>query len=387
MWFFEFDEIPPHLIDVVPGTSSRVHPNTSIQFNFNETVFYFELSLFRGEQSIVNDTFYPNSSSFVLWSQVSDDNYSVVITIYDFGGNQHEINYKYIVDGTPPTVQLTYSNNTSIKSGSIIQLIISEVISNYSYYQIDNQQKTNINTTSVYINLTLSEGIHKLSVYVEDSLGNNRTYEYVFNIDDLPIEKPISSLSSGSWYTSDTDVVKFYFNERPSLVLANWNNGTNVTLTILVVNSYMILQISGDQGRFYVWIELPKEDFKGHTLRLYVKDAAGNWALFNFKYFKVPSLSDLTLLFVLIGIIVAIVLCWKRNRIIGTVNIRVKKIKTKFMGEIVEGIGMTPRSKDEVEEETGDRVVFKKGEGKKPNKKELKKQKHSKLRKRKKRSS
>jgi len=358
VWYLDFDEIPPFLISYNPTDNSRMKPNTSITFNFNETLYFVSVHTYKEGVSLRNDSFYFNITSFQLFSEINDANYNLDIEVYDLSGNVMDFSYHYTVDGTSPTVSVSYENNTHHNSKDMLEITVSETITNRSYYHWDNGNNISFNTTMINIDFSLIEGIHTLQIYVEDLLGNNKSVEYVYIIDDTPVNSPESSISSGSIYTSDNDIVTYYFEERPNLVIASWNNGTNITLSIYTETSLMF-GIYENNGIYYVRIKLPTTDFQTHSLRLFVRDDAGNWIKYEYKYYKIPSLRDFMPIILLLVFILFVIMYIKRKSLKTHIEHIYDKIGNKFGIE-----KKSPVKEKNSSEEKGDKVIYRKGDKK-----------------------
>ena len=166
---------------------------------------------------------------------------------------------------------------------------------------------------------------------MEDLLGNKCTRRYVFTVDDTPVSKPRVSLPSGSFYSSDIGILKCYFDEWPAIVIANWNNGTNQSLTIQSLPA-MQFRISADAGSYYVIIELPTALFTTQKLTLYISDRAGNWVVFHYTYHKIASVTELIPLILFLTALLSAIFIWQRKPIgarlqrgVNTVKIQMKK--------------------------------------------------------------
>ena len=355
VWYFVFDDYIPELLVMVPANSALVKPNTSLLFTFNESLSQINYSWTEiGGTSILNNTINVNNKTFSILSPLKDGVFSLQLDVFDISGNQFVQSFQFTVDGSPPIVSFSLENNTSHNSNELLQLLISESINNQSYYFLDSDYKSTINETTITINLTLSEGIHLLYVYVEDVIGNNISYHQVLIIDNTPISELQPTIGSGSWISDDTEFIRFYFNEQPSLVLANWNGDINETLRI-DTEPLMSFGFEQSNGRYYVTIPIPANNiFSECSLELFVRDIANNWVKFDYSYFKMPTLQNLfPLVFMIIAVIIIIIITKRES-----IKTRGLLIKKRFSKE------PELRSKNG-EELKGDRIIYKKDEGKK----------------------
>ena len=176
------------------------------------------------------------------------------------------------------------------------------------------------------------EGQYSFKIYVEDLLGNNRTRRYVITVDDTPVNKPRTSLPSGSFYSSDVSILRCYFDEQPAVVIANWNNGTNQSLTIQSVPA-MRFRIVAEEGSYYVIIELPTALFTTHRLTLYISDRAGIWVSFQYTYHKITSVTELVPLIFFLAVVFGAVTIWKRKPVSARLRRGIRALKTRMTRE------------------------------------------------------
>jgi hypothetical protein len=320
LWDFTFDINPPEVVSVEPTDRSRVLPNTEVTVHFNETIYAIDIFWTQEDTSLSNETLSGLNDSFrVLQTPSTDGRYTVTLNLYDVSMNKLTVSYVYTVDGTAPTVTLSLITNSSHQSTTQLQVTISEAIQTSSYNQWDEDSPVFFNETTLMINFTLPEGEHVLTIYVEDLLGNNRTIDYYFTIDDTSIGAPQSTLSSGSYYTANRKTIRFTFPERPDSVLASWNGQTNQTLTIYTWLG-MRFRINQGAGSYYVDVTLPAEMFETHKLKLYVQDEAGNWAVFQSSYTKTITTTEQIILVGLMVLVGVMIVYWQRNRIMTRIK-------------------------------------------------------------------
>ena len=356
IWYFEFDNELPELIQAVPGNLAQVKPNSTIQFTYNKSLYKVDYNWMLNNEYLVNDTILVSNDTFTLNTPVEDGTYTLKLSVFDTSGNKQDELFTYRVDGSPPSVTFSLTNNSYYNSHEQLLITISEAISNQSYSFWNNETLTFINETSLVMNLTLVEGTNTLTLYVQDRIGNNRTYHQTYHIDDTPVSKPDSSISQGSWISDDTEMIRYYFDEQPQLVLANWNNGNNETLRIHF-ESLMTFGIDQTNGRYFVNVQIPEGNvFQDYSLELFIMDRANNWIKYNYSHFKVPTARDLTPYTLLVIFLIVILMYWKRK----TITTKILVFKTKLVKETEE----LPEEKPK-----GDAIIYRKGEDSKKSKK------------------
>ncbi|MHA2244898.1 MAG: hypothetical protein ACXADY_08000 [Candidatus Hodarchaeales archaeon] len=329
LWFFSFDNVPPHLLLASYADNSRLKPNISLLFTFNESVYSRDVSWFLDGFLSSNESLTINTTLVTLHAPLVDGTYSLSLTVYDMNSNKEQLSFTYIVDGSAPAITLSLVNNSIHNSHSSLQITISEPITKNSFYQWKSGTKNYFNLTTFIVELMDSEGDHTFNIYVEDILGNNGTSLYVFSIDNTPISIPSASLPSGT-YGSDTKEIKFYFDELPAMVIANWNNGTNQSLTIHNIPA-MRFMVETEEGSYFVMVEIPSDLFQAHKLTLFIRDQAENWISYHYSFTKVPIMEIFLFIVIIISLSLVIIVFWKRYAIIAKVSkndvVREKKIE------------------------------------------------------------
>lgn len=104
LWFFSFDNIPPQLMSASYADNSRLKPNSTLLFIFNESVYSSDVSWFLDALLIANESLAINTTMVTLHAPLVDDTYSLSLSVYDISGNKEQLTFTYIVDGTAPTI-------------------------------------------------------------------------------------------------------------------------------------------------------------------------------------------------------------------------------------------------------------------------------------------
>ncbi|MFX1518223.1 MAG: hypothetical protein ACFFC6_18145, partial [Promethearchaeota archaeon] len=181
---------------------------------------------------------------------------------------------------------------------------------------------------SLRIQLLLPEGQHLFTIFVEDLVGYNQTQRYTYTIDNTPLNKPHASVASGTLLGSGPKVIRFYFEEQPALVIANWNNASiNESLTIHPVSAFQS-GIGGEgayystetERTYYVIVDVPSAFFRTHTLTLFVQDQANNWTSYIYTYPKFPLVEFLILLCLIPVTITITIFIRKRDSIFSKIR-------------------------------------------------------------------
>jgi ABC-type lipoprotein release transport system permease subunit len=158
------------------------------------------------------------------------------------------------------------NNNTALQSNTSIDFTINWGMGPLFYNWDDNSNTTVAETINFTLYLPLGEGLHNLSVYVQDITGIWAVSYYEFTTDNVAptviLESPINGTTQQSGTTIDFNV-----NNSDGYYIYNWDESINTTV-VETTDLYIPL---GDGL---------------HNLSVYSQDTAGNWAV-NYYYFTV----------------------------------------------------------------------------------------------------
>ncbi|MFB6076199.1 MAG: hypothetical protein ABEK17_03590, partial [Candidatus Aenigmatarchaeota archaeon] len=185
------DLLPPRL--VLSNPENRIYNSKdNIPLNFtvddNHTLWY---TLNGSDKNVVtgNTTFNVNTDGSYLLTLYANDSY----------GNLNSTTVNFSVDSTPPSMEIISPVGTG-SDNSIWFNISTNESSNTALYSLDNgvnSTLTSVNGSYFYNLMTVSEGNHNVTFYVNDSAGLMSSNTSHFNvsidplIDNFIIEKPL----------------------------------------------------------------------------------------------------------------------------------------------------------------------------------------------------
>ena len=228
-----FDDTPPSLSLISPSNKSILHSGALIQFSA------FDIGI-AGLSKVVYQ--WDGGSNITLSSPYSlslitgDGLHSLKVYAIDNAGNTRKIVCQFSTDDTAPIVSLSNpSNNSLLQSSTNIQFSISDALSGIGTVQFNWDGGSNTTLNSPFtLPLITSDGLHVLTVYANDTVGNLRVVKYQFTIDDtapiIHLNKPANDTTQSPGLFIN---VTFTDPHNVSFVSYNWDNGQ----TIIVYSS------------------------------------------------------------------------------------------------------------------------------------------------------
>jgi len=260
-------------LDITPPTVEIISPQiitystNSVDLNFtvNEVTDWVGYSLDGAE----NTSIFGNTTLTGL----SEGSHSVIVYANDTAANTGESQVVYFsVDTTPPTITI-HSPISSTYSSSVISLkfSVSEETS-WIGYRLDVRNNITISgNTTIF---SLSEGLHNIIVYANDTVGNmgkSATIYFVVIIppvDNTPPTITITSPQETNYPTSEV-TLSFNIDESVSWIAYNLDGEDNVTIDGNTVLSGL------SEGE--------------HTIMIFARDNAGNTGVSDTVCFRVDT--------------------------------------------------------------------------------------------------
>ena len=263
--YFSVDTTPPVIVIDSPENITYSTSSVDLTFTVDEETFWIGYSL-DGESNIT-------ISENTALNSLSEGSHRVVVFANDTAGNMGESSIVYFsVDTTPPTI-IVSSPTSSIYSTSGIPLIVSvNEETSWMGYSLDGQNNITISGDTIISGL--SDGLHHLVVYANDTVGNmgvSSTVNFVVQIPQVDTTPPtiiITSPKETTYSTSEIDLT-FTINEPVSWRAYSLDGEDNVTITGNTV-------LSG----------LSDEE---HSIRIFARDNSGNTGVSNIVTFKIDT--------------------------------------------------------------------------------------------------
>ncbi len=254
------DITPPNIAITFPSNNTNTS-NTGLDVNYtvDGTAAYCWYS---------NDSFSKNESLANCGTNITDVTWAegahnIRVYANDSAGNTNVTSIKFTVDTIQPAIAITFpSNNTnSSNTGLNINYTGSDANLAYCWYSNDSYSKnTSLSGCANITSVTWAEGKHNVTIWVNDSAGNQNSSSIYFTIDTtkpniaitfpsnntntsntgLNVNYTVDSTAAYCWYSNDS------FSKNESLA----NCGTNIT------------SVTWAEGK--------------HNVTIWVNDSAGN---------------------------------------------------------------------------------------------------------------
>ncbi len=173
----------------------------------------------------------------VTWSE---GEHNVTVWANDTVGNENSSIVFFMIDSVNPDINITYPTNASNHSntGLNVNYSVSDTNLAYCWYHNDTKE-VNVSLANCGTNITgvtWSEGSHNVTVWANDTLGNENSSTIFFTIDSTA--PTINLTYPGNNSASSTSTVTFIYNvtdassiDNCSLIINNIINQTNVSVT------------------------------------------------------------------------------------------------------------------------------------------------------------
>ena len=141
---------------------------------------------------------------------LDDGPYTLVITATDKFGLQTSETFEFVVDQTPPILELISQNNTAVSNRLDIEVKISDQNlpqSNYLSYLLPNGERIIDKTLHSFDTSGLDEGNYSIDIILKDEAENYVNSKLFFEIDKTIIDsqKPLNTVSSSQTSNDDFD--------------------------------------------------------------------------------------------------------------------------------------------------------------------------------------
>ncbi|MBW6462262.1 MAG: DUF2341 domain-containing protein, partial [DPANN group archaeon] len=216
------DNIDPFVTIYTPENTS--YNTVSLDLNYTATDTNLDTSWYQYDGA--NTTLPGNITFTALDNQQS----TLILWANDTVGNINSTSITFTVDTTPPTITIQSPENITYPIATLwFNVTTTDILSdvNWCGYSLDNAPNvtlSNATQTDFYnVNSTMTDAIHNVIFYCNDSLGNLNSTTITFTVDTtLPILT----------FTSPTENNNSYINKNYTYI--NWTlNDTNPDITIL----------------------------------------------------------------------------------------------------------------------------------------------------------
>ncbi|MDI6916805.1 MAG: NosD domain-containing protein [Thermoplasmatales archaeon] len=244
---FTIDKILPTINLTSPANNSVIKPGTNIDFGI------VDIHLSTTTRTVNDGEAQQFSSPYSINTEDwGDGTYNITIRADDLAGNENYTTFRFIIDGTPPEINIAGAANGSYYNTNVTLTIdISD-----AHLDEDETIITLDNASFVSGTEVSSEGEHTLYVYAVDKAENNASQTIIFIIDKTPPTIKISEKNQTTtrssftlhWYSSEP--IQYY---EVSVDGEKWIN--------ISTNTYCTFTLSKGANTFYV----KGKDLAGNT--------------------------------------------------------------------------------------------------------------------------
>ena len=237
---FIVDGIQPDISLISPENNTVIKRGTIIDFEIND--IHLNLTTYTVNDEAAQPFSSPYNISTKDWE---DGTYDIKIFVNDLAGNEISKTFRFIIDGTPPTINIVGVMNGNYYNTNVTPIIsISDAHLNISENIITLDNLSFVSGTEVN-----AEGKHTLYVYAADKAGNNVSQTIIFTVDKTKPSVTISGIEDGAYYNTDIapviDITDANLNM--SSITLNGNPFTSDT-TVSAENTYTLVVQAVDKA-------------------------------------------------------------------------------------------------------------------------------------------
>ncbi|MBT3324403.1 hypothetical protein HN681_03140 [archaeon] len=174
----------------------------------NTTLFIYNVTGELVNQSFTNFSEYVLSSNTGILVALPDGNYTWSYRVFDWAGNNYSnLNNSVIIDATEPAINiLTSLNNTYANhTGLAINYTVSDTFLDSCWYSNDTYTgNTSITCGKNITSVIWTEGKHNLTIWANDSAGNENSSVITFAIDLTSPEEILVSPNNNTYQSSSS---------------------------------------------------------------------------------------------------------------------------------------------------------------------------------------
>jgi len=195
---FFVDTIAPNIQIITPTNGTNT---TNAELNINYTVENGYISCWYSNDSNTINVTLPDCITNITTVTWSEGQHNVTIWVNDTYGNENHSDIYFTVDTTFPLMNITYPiNNTNFTTGGIdVNYIASDSVGLDSCWYSNDSYSVNVTLANCSTNITTitwALGQHNVTIWVNDSAGNENYSAVTFNISVI-IPPSSTSTTSG----------------------------------------------------------------------------------------------------------------------------------------------------------------------------------------------
>ena len=282
------NEARSQIIVVVDTLEPVINVTSPLQQIYNETTLEFDIEISDNigllNVTIILDNNLINTSNnagityhYNKIHTLTEGRHTLTVIAKDYAGNRNVYTIEFVVDITPPDVNLSISPEDTYINSSTITIHLSAqdnfamqtaniYVDNILQYTFDLAGETQWNYT---LRINLTEGNHNISITVIDKAGNSATASTALTIDITPPSIQILQPANGSIYNQSNIIIAAKLNDSLS--------GINASTITVAVDGAPILNFTyyENNGTLIATVRLIDGE---HHVEISAEDNAGNVA-------------------------------------------------------------------------------------------------------------
>jgi parallel beta-helix repeat protein len=220
------DHAPPEIILISPHNNSAIKAGILINLSVTDPNLDFVTFSLNGGAS---QTIYPPYE--IDTSTWSDGNCVIEIYATDTYSSSNTAYYNFIIDSTPPSINLVSPANNSIMSADFeIEFSISDINLNQTLYSKNSVSPTPFSPPHIINTSSWPDGEHNITVYADDEAGNSNEKWFLFTKDTILPEITINSPNNNSLLMEFTTLDFDVFDENLDVIQYSINYASPVNL-------------------------------------------------------------------------------------------------------------------------------------------------------------
>ena len=258
---FTVDTIAPSVIISNPmNTTYTTNPNLNI--NFSSSDENTPESCWYSNDSMLTNTSLAGCANItgVTWSE---GEHNITIWVNDTAGNENSSDVTFTVDTTAPSISIVspVNNSSSANTSLNITFDVSDSLLDSCWYSNDSMLlNTTLASCANITSVTWGEGEHNVSIWTNDTVGNQNSSDVTFTIDTIA---PTISISSPVNTTNTTNLnLNINYSASDADLSSCWYSNDSMQNNLTLTNCANITDVTWAQGE--------------HNITIWTNDTAGN---------------------------------------------------------------------------------------------------------------
>jgi hypothetical protein len=250
---FRIDTIAPDLNITTPINNTNSTDNT-LDIEYTVSDANLQACWYSNDTYSSNETLTcGNNITSVIWSE---GQHNLTIWANDTVGNKSSFFVRFTIDSIAPNINITTPSNNTNSTDNLLDVnyTVSDANLQACWYSNDTYAGNESITCGTNISITWTEGQHNVTIWANDSFGNENSSSVRFKTDtNAPIINLISPANSATWSSSST--VTFSYNVTDvdiancSLIIDSSVDQTDITIDEDTIQSFTKTLSNAD----YTW--------------------------------------------------------------------------------------------------------------------------------------